>query len=196
MDTLTAKLSLSSDEGLGISDPEYTTISPTPPPPPVSPSSPLLTISPPLLRDTSERGRKSVARDEAPERAVLYKRSISEMTPHEYFTASIRTSLTAEPPAGESTGKKMMKRRKSSDLVIDEPVRRRSRRRASKVLSIALAVPEKGMKIASLLERYQVLSLACSVALTSVKELRDIITSSPRNSEAQNYKLSYEREPH
>ena len=83
----------------------------------------------------------------------------------------------------------------NESIAAEEPERRRSRRRASKVLLFALATSDKTMHVPSLLERYQVCSLACCMELTCSQLLREIITNTPRNTEAQNYKLSYEREP-
>lgn len=76
------------------------------------------------------------------------------------------------------------------------PHRKRSRCRASRVLLMAQASTEKGAwNWSNLLFRYQVSSLGCSSSLTSLDKLRNLITDYPRNSEAQNYKLSYQLEP-
>lgn len=74
------------------------------------------------------------------------------------------------------------------------PKKRRSRRRASCVLCFAQASTGKG-PWHNLLFRYQVLSLGRSNPYTSRDELRRMIIDYPHNSEAQYYKLSYEREP-
>ena len=87
------------------------------------------------------------------------------------------------------------RRRKSSDTIIEPPQRRRSRRRASQVLHFALATSDKSMHVPSLLERYQVCSLACSSDLVSNPELLDLILNSPRNKEGKNYQLSQQMEP-
>ncbi len=87
------------------------------------------------------------------------------------------------------------RRKSSTESVMEPPQRRRSRRRASNVLQFALATSDKSMHVPSLLERYQVCSLACVSDVVGSAELQELIQNSPRNSEGTNYKLSYEREP-
>ena len=67
-----------------------------------------------------------------------------------------------------------------------------SRRRASKVLSHAMATSDKyGMHMPSLLTRYQACSLVCCSELVAVPSVREVSI----NTEVQKCKLSYEREP-
>lgn len=107
-------------------------------------------------------------------------------------TSNANSRLPEVNESGEG-GEEESERRVS--LPAEEPVRRRSRRRASQVLLSAQATADKGMHVPSLLERYQVSSLACCDGLTSVPPLRELICNIERNTELQNYKLSHEREP-
>ena len=75
------------------------------------------------------------------------------------------------------------------------PMRRRSRRKASKVLSVALAPSMKIKEWSLVLARYQMLSLGCSDSLSSQSQLKTLILKYPLNSDSLNYKLSHEREP-
>ena len=82
--------------------------------------------------------------------------------------------------------------------MVVEPQWRRCRRRASKVLSHAMATSDKsGVHVPSLLTRYQVYvcSLVCCSELAKVAPLREVIETACVNTEVQNYKLSYKREP-
>ncbi len=75
------------------------------------------------------------------------------------------------------------------------PIRKRSRRRASNVLRMALApsMPVKDWKL--ILSKYQMQSLGCSIGSSSQQHLRSLILNYPRNPDALNYKLSHQREP-
>lgn len=116
----------------------------------------------------------------------------------------------SEPAGTSASTKKSQRRATANKLSVDEgssrkastesipaeePQRRRSRRRASRVLLFAMATADKTMHVPSLLERYQVCSLACCSTLNTCAPLRELIMTAPRNTEGQNYKLSYEREP-
>ena len=86
-----------------------------------------------------------------------------------------------------------------SSIAAEPPTRRRSRRRGSALLQIAQATADKSMHVPSLLQKYQVASLAaCHVSgekLVSMPELMELIRTSERNTEHQSYKLSHELEP-
>lgn len=189
-------LSLSSDEGLGPSDIDgdgasSVTMSPE------LPTSPL--TSPAHSSNSRRRGSSSGFEDKNSSGA-----EVSTMTQTQQSTAEVepesddkdipnlpRISQTELAALNDTTRKVS-----NESIAAEEPERKRSRRRASKVLLFALATSDKTMHVPSLLERYQVCSLACCMELnSSCRLLREIITSAPHNTEAQNYKLSYEREP-
>ena len=71
------------------------------------------------------------------------------------------------------------------------------RERHSKPIVSELAPPEisKDTDPITLLIQYQFLSLRCCPGVKSRPELRALLLSAPHNSEGQNYKLSFEREP-
>ena len=74
------------------------------------------------------------------------------------------------------------------------PVRRRSRRKASLVLRLAQLSTNGIFNSDEHLFKYKFVSLRYSSEHESLPELRALLTKRPRNTEAQNYKLSYERE--
>ena len=75
------------------------------------------------------------------------------------------------------------------------PVRRRSRRKASLVLRLAqLSTEGRPFNPDDHLLKYKFVSLRYSSERESLPELRALLTRRPRNTEAQNYKLSYQRE--
>ena len=75
------------------------------------------------------------------------------------------------------------------------PVRRRSRRKASLVLRLAqLGTEGRFINSDDHLFKYKFVSLRYSSDYESLPELRNLLTKRPRNTEGQNYKLSYERE--
>ena len=75
------------------------------------------------------------------------------------------------------------------------PVRRRSRRKASLVLRLAqLGTESKTFNSDDHLFKYKFVSLRYSSDYESLPELRTLLSNRPRNTEGQNYKLSYERE--
>ena len=75
------------------------------------------------------------------------------------------------------------------------PVRRRSRRKASLVLRLAqLGTGEKTFSSDDHLMKYKFMSLRYSSDYETLPELRTLLTIRKRNTEGQNYKLSYERE--
>ena len=75
------------------------------------------------------------------------------------------------------------------------PVRRRSRRKASLVLRLAqLSTEGRPFNPDDHLFKYKFVSLRYSSEHESLPELRALLTRRPRNTEAQNYKLSYQRE--
>ena len=71
------------------------------------------------------------------------------------------------------------------------------RERHSRPIVCELAPPEitTDTDPTTLLVQYQFLSLRCCVGVQSRSELRALLLSAPHNSEGQNYKLSFEREP-
>ena len=71
------------------------------------------------------------------------------------------------------------------------------RDRHSRPIVSELAPPEvsKDTDPITLLIQYQFLSLRCCIGVKSRPELRALLLSAPHNSEGQNYKLSFEREP-
>ena len=71
------------------------------------------------------------------------------------------------------------------------------RERHSRPIVSELAPPEisKDTDPITLLIQYQFLSLRCCPGVKSRPELRALLLSAPHNSEGQNYKLSFEREP-
>ena len=71
------------------------------------------------------------------------------------------------------------------------------RERHSRPIVSELAPPEisKDTDPITLLIQYQFLSLRCCPGVNSRPELRALLLSAPHNSEGQNYKLSFEREP-
>ena len=76
------------------------------------------------------------------------------------------------------------------------PVRRRSRRKASLVLRLAqLSTSVRPFNLDDHLFKYKFVSLRYSSEHESIPELRALLTKRPRNTEAQNYKLSCQREP-
>jgi hypothetical protein len=75
------------------------------------------------------------------------------------------------------------------------PVRRRSRRKASLVLRLAqLGAKGRPFNPDDHLFKYKFVSLRYSSEHESLPELRALLNKRPRNTEAQNYKLSYQRE--
>ena len=75
------------------------------------------------------------------------------------------------------------------------PVRRRSRRKASLVLRLAqLGTEGRPFNPDDHLFKYKFVSLRYSSEYESLLELRALLDRRPRNTEAQNYKLSYQRE--
>ncbi len=75
------------------------------------------------------------------------------------------------------------------------PVRRRSRRKASLVLRLAqLGTEGRPFNPDDHLFKYKFVSLRYSSEYESLPELRALLNKRPRNTEAQNYKLSYQRE--
>lgn len=98
--------------------------------------------------------------------------------------------------AAATSGRESRISEEDDSVMVVEPQWRRCRRRASKVLSHAMATSDKsGMHVPSLLTRYQVCSLVCCSELVKVAPLREVIETACINTEVQNYKLSYEREP-
>ena len=71
----------------------------------------------------------------------------------------------------------------------------RERRMTPDVPKMRIIQLEKSSNPIDVLQRYQFLSLGCSSGSENLSQLRRLLTEGRRNSEAQNYKLSYEREP-
>lgn len=189
-----SSLSLSSDEGLGLSDASSITTTPD--------------LNTPDLNTPTHFCGFSSGNSVAEERKSLDVSSNerastgnASMTAHfppasQPEAADDDDTLTRRPRLSQELTVDYSERKSSSDsITAEEPERRRSRRRASKVLHFALATSDVSMHVPSLLERYQVCSLACCSNLVSFRLLRELITNAPHNTEGQNYKLSYEREP-
>lgn len=192
-----SNLSLSSDEGLGLSDMDGSTTSPELGTSPFASPAPTKTVGESSRADGKvvAGGRKSS--EELADTSV-HLPPVSQPGQTNADVSSVTTSRrTSIPTIHKLSVDEDESVRKASieSIPADEPQRRRSRRRASKVLQFALATSDKTMHVPSLLERYQVCSLACCGTLSSCAALRELITTAPRNTEGQNYKLSYEREP-
>lgn len=181
--------SVSSDEGLGGS--ELGDSSANTSPDLISP--PFISL-PPNMSTVGELSKSNAATE-----AV----SISNTPEEDKSKLSSETNPTVDPaqqkrrssPQDLSVDECKPQRLSVESIAAEEPHRRRSRRRASKVLLFAQATADKFMHVPSLLERYQVASLACCCDFVSSPTLRELISTAPRNTEGQNYKLSYEREP-
>jgi hypothetical protein len=177
---LYSDMSISTDEGLGLSDIDGASTATT---------SPELS-TPPLSSPVHVSGDRnpSVDSNSASPTMSHSKRPSLEVSLDKYDSQPRLSQLELLDDHNRPFQRK-------ESIPAEEPQRRRSRRRASKLLQIALATSDRSMHVPSLLERYQVCSLACCSNFVSLKPLRHLIMESPRNTEAQNYKLSYEREP-
>ena len=101
-----------------------------------------------------------------------------------------RMSVTQNHQPSDSPGKPEVCRKSSYG-----PVRRRSRRKASLVLRLAqLGTESKNFSSDDHLFKYKFVSLRFSSDYQILPDLRTLLTNRPRNTEGQNYKLSYERE--
>lgn len=155
-------------------------------------TTPDLVSSPPLTTDNSETSCEKNVDSMSP---------VSDTQKDELRASSggksekPRRSISPHELTVDEFQSRRKKRASTDSIAAEEPQRRRSRRRASKVLMFAQATADKAMHVPNLLERYQVSSLACCSDLVSLPVLRELIQTSERNSEGQNYKLSYEREP-
>ena len=78
---------------------------------------------------------------------------------------------------------------------MEGPLFLRPRRGGSTVLQIAQTASPKLANSTDLLNKYQFLSLGCCEGIKDIPELRELLMECPHNTEGQNYKLSYEREP-
>ena len=105
-----------------------------------------------------------------------------------------KSSTDSTASQGEMGVESQRKKFSTVSIPEDEPPVQRARRRASNFLSIALATSEKCLDTHLILVKYQISALGFS-KLTPREDLRQIICTSYRNSEAQNYKQSYEVEP-
>ena len=107
----------------------------------------------------------------------------------------MKTTTDAEENHKNETPTQNMGKLSTTSIPEVGPLRKRSRRRGSHLIALSQATSERGVKISTLLQRYQISSLGCSSGIEKHEDLQELIVSSSRNSEAQNYKLSYEREP-
>ena len=69
------------------------------------------------------------------------------------------------------------------------------RRRASPLINVLQASASNLSDPSKLLSRYQLMSFGCSDSIQTNCKLRKILSQAPRNTEGQNYKLSYLKEP-
>ena len=85
--------------------------------------------------------------------------------------------------------------RTSTNIIVPSKQLLERRRRASPLISVLQATTNNLSDPSKLLSRYQLMSFGCSDGIRTNSELRKILSQAPRNTEGQNYKLSYLKEP-
>ena len=145
----------------------------------------------------STRHRKLCPIQPSFEFECLMDARLSEGTREEHMTRSTSlTSLNSHNMNGVTSELSPDPSTCSTDVTCSLPVQFfRKRRITADVPKLHVARVDHSSSPLDLLSCYQFLTVGGSVELVSRPELRTILSNFPHNSEGQNYKLSYEREP-
>lgn len=141
--------------------------------------------------------RKLCPRQPSFEFECLIDARLSESTREEHMTRSTSlTSLNSHNMNGVTSELSPDQSTCSTDVTCSLPVQFfRKRRVTADVPKLHVARVDHSSSPLDLLSCYQFLTVGGSVELVSRPELRAILSNFFHNSEGQNYKLSYEREP-